>query len=52
MMDSAINPVAVKSLMRAVGLPVGPLRRPHQSLPPADLARELEMVRLLGLDRR
>ncbi len=49
---SAINPVAVKSLMRAVGLPVGPLRRPLRPLPPADLARGLELVRMLGLDRR
>lgn len=29
---SAINPVAIKSLMKAVGLPVGDLRRPLRGL--------------------
>ncbi len=49
---SAINPVPVKSLMRAVGLPAGPLRRPLSGLDPAALAKGLEIVRALGLDRR
>ncbi len=49
---SAINPVAVKTLMRAIGLPAGPLRRPLQPLPGAALADALAMVQRLGLDRR
>ncbi len=49
---SAINPVAVKSLMRAVGLPAGPLRKPLQPLAPEALAKGLEIVRRLGLDRK
>lgn len=49
---SAINPVAVKTLMRAIGLPSGPLRKPLQPLPDAALADALEMVRRLGLDQR
>jgi 4-hydroxy-tetrahydrodipicolinate synthase len=47
---SAINPVAVKSLMRAVGLPAGDLRRPLRGLEPAQLAKGIEIVRALGLD--
>jgi 4-hydroxy-tetrahydrodipicolinate synthase len=49
---SAINPVAVKTLMRALGLPSGPLRRPLQALPQPALAQALEMVQRLGLDAR
>lgn len=48
---SAINPVPVKTLMRAVGLPAGPLRRPLQPLDEAGLKRGLEIVARLGLDR-
>ncbi len=47
---SAINPVAVKSLMKAVGLPAGDLRRPLKGLAPEHLARGVEIVRALGLD--
>jgi 4-hydroxy-tetrahydrodipicolinate synthase len=47
---SAINPVAVKSLMKAVGLPAGDLRRPLRGLEPAHLAEGVEIVRALGLD--
>lgn len=47
---SAINPVAVKSLMKAVGLPAGDLRRPLRGLDPAHLAKGIEIVRTLGLD--
>jgi 4-hydroxy-tetrahydrodipicolinate synthase len=47
---SAINPVAVKSLMKAVGLPAGDLRRPLSGLKPDHLARGLAVVRQLGLD--
>lgn len=49
---SAINPVPVKTLMRAVGLPAGPLRRPLQPLDAAGLARGVEIARRLGLDGR
>ena len=49
---SAINPVAVKTLMRAVGLPAGPLREPLQPLPEPALKQALDMVHKLGLDRR
>jgi 4-hydroxy-tetrahydrodipicolinate synthase len=49
---SAINPVAVKSLMKAVGLPAGELRRPLSGLKPDQLAKGLAVVRALGLDAR
>jgi len=49
---SAINPVAVKSLMKAVGLPAGDLRRPLRALDPDALARGLRSVRDLGLEQR
>ncbi|MPY71027.1 MAG: 4-hydroxy-tetrahydrodipicolinate synthase [Alphaproteobacteria bacterium] len=49
---SAINPVAVKSLMAAVGLPAGPLRKPLRPLKPEHLQQGLEICRALGLDRK
>jgi 4-hydroxy-tetrahydrodipicolinate synthase len=49
---SAINPVAVKSLMGAVGLPAGPLRKPLKPLAPDYLAKGLSICRDLGLDRK
>jgi len=49
---SAINPVAVKSLMAAVGLPAGPLREPLRGLEGEALTKGLEIVRDLGLDAR
>ena len=49
---SAINPVAVKSLMRAVGLPSGPLRRPLKPLAPAALQTGLDALAALELDKR
>lgn len=49
---STVNPVAVKSLMAAVGLPAGPLRRPLQRLSPPDLKTGLEIGRRLRLDER
>ena len=49
---SAINPVAVKSLAAALGLPAGPFRRPLKPLPPDALARGLELVRELGIADR
>jgi 4-hydroxy-tetrahydrodipicolinate synthase len=49
---SAINPVAVKSLMQAVGLPAGPLRKPLKPIAPDHLARGLAICRDLGLDKK
>jgi 4-hydroxy-tetrahydrodipicolinate synthase len=49
---SAINPVAVKSLMKAVGLPAGEPRRPLTGLDPLAVAKGVEIVRALGLDQR
>jgi 4-hydroxy-tetrahydrodipicolinate synthase len=49
---SAINPVPVKSLMAAVGLPAGPLRKPLSALTGDHLARGLQIACDLGLDDR
>jgi len=49
---SAINPVAVKTLMRAVGLPSGPLRKPLKPISPAALQEALRMISALGLDKK
>lgn len=49
---SAINPVALKSLMRAVGLPAGPLRKPLTSIGSEQLARGKEICRQLGLPEK
>jgi 4-hydroxy-tetrahydrodipicolinate synthase len=46
---SAINPVAVKSLMKAVGLPAGDLRRPLTGLEGEALAKGVRIVEELGL---
>ncbi|MEM8854912.1 MAG: dihydrodipicolinate synthase family protein [Pseudomonadota bacterium] len=48
---SAINPVAVKTLLRAVGLPAGPLRRPLKPLPQPALNEALQMLSRLGVDK-
>jgi 4-hydroxy-tetrahydrodipicolinate synthase len=49
---SAVNPVPVKSLMKALGLPAGDLRRPLRALDGSALANGLAIVRSLGLDRK
>jgi len=49
---AAINPVAVKTLMRAVGLPSGPLRKPLKPANPELLRKGLDIVARLGLDRK
>lgn len=49
---SAINPVAVKSLMRAIGLPAGALRRPLRALEGEALEKGVRVVRELGLHRK
>ena len=48
---STINPVAIKSLMRAVGLPSGPLRKPLKPVAGDHLQRGIDIVTRLGLDR-
>ena len=45
----AVNPVPVKSLMRALGLPAGDLRRPYRSLTGEALRRGIDIVKKLGL---
>lgn len=49
---SAINPVAIKSLMRAVGLPAGALRKPLTGLEGKALQNGLNIVRDLGLAKK
>jgi len=49
---SAINPVAVKTLMRAVGLPSGPLRKPLKPLEGAALQAGLDAFHALGVGER
>lgn len=49
---SAINPVATKTIMRALGLPSGPLRKPLQPLSPSALEVGLKAYQELELDRK
>jgi 4-hydroxy-tetrahydrodipicolinate synthase len=49
---SAINPVAVKSLMKAIGLPAGELRKPLTNLDGEALAKGVRIIADLGLDQR
>lgn len=49
---SAINPVAVKSLMKALGMPSGHLRKPLKGLEGEPLKKGLRIVKELGLDRQ
>tara|TARA_B100000676_G_scaffold72977_1_gene72732 strand:+ start:155 stop:1096 length:942 start_codon:yes stop_codon:yes gene_type:complete len=49
---SAINPVAVKCLMGAVGLPAGPLRKPLKPISPVHLEKGLAICRELQLDKK
>jgi 4-hydroxy-tetrahydrodipicolinate synthase len=48
---SAINPVAVKSLMKALGMPAGDLRKPLTGLDAEALGKGLRIVADLGLDK-
>jgi 4-hydroxy-tetrahydrodipicolinate synthase len=48
---SAINPVAVKSLMKALGLPAGDLRKPLTGLAADALVKGVRIVQELGLDQ-
>jgi 4-hydroxy-tetrahydrodipicolinate synthase len=49
---SAINPVAIKSLMKAVGLPAGDLRKPLKALEGEPLLKGLRIVKELELDKK
>ena len=49
---SAINPVAVKSLMKVLGMPAGDLRKPLTNLEGEALAKGVRIVQELGLDKR
>ena len=49
---SGINPVAIKSLMKAVGLPAGNLRKPLKGLEGEALQKGLRLVKELGLDKQ
>jgi len=46
---AAVNPVPVKSLAKALGLPSGELRRPYRQMDAEALKRGLEIVKGLGL---
>jgi len=48
---SAINPVATKSLMQALGMPSGPLRKPLTALQDKALQTGLDVAARLGLDK-
>jgi len=48
---SAINPVAVKSLMQALGMPSGPLRKPLKPLEGEVLQKGIDIAARLGLDK-
>jgi 4-hydroxy-tetrahydrodipicolinate synthase len=48
---SAINPVAVKSLMKALGMPSGDLRKPLSGLDAEALGKGLRIIADLGLDK-
>jgi 4-hydroxy-tetrahydrodipicolinate synthase len=49
---STINPVAVKSLMKALGLPAGDLRKPLTNLDADALAKGIRIAQELGLDKK
>jgi 4-hydroxy-tetrahydrodipicolinate synthase len=49
---SVINPVAVKSLMKALGMPAGDLRKPLTNLEGEALAKGVRIVQELGLDKK
>jgi 4-hydroxy-tetrahydrodipicolinate synthase len=49
---SAINPVAIKTLMRLIGLPAGPLRKPLKPMSGVTLQAGIDAVQRLGLEER
>jgi 4-hydroxy-tetrahydrodipicolinate synthase len=48
---SAINPVPVKSLLKALGMPAGDLRKPLTGLDGEALAKGIRIIEELGLDK-
>lgn len=48
---SAVNPVPIKSLLGALGMPAGPMRRPLQILDGPALDKGLDITREMELDR-
>lgn len=48
---AAVNPVTIKSLMAAVGLPAGPLRKPLRAADPKLLEDGIRIARELELDK-
>lgn len=46
---TAINPVAVKSIMAELGLPAGPFRKPLRSMDHKKVLKGVELMKLLGL---
>ena len=46
---SRVNPVPVKSLAKALGLPAGKLRKPYLNMTGHTLQRGVEIIRNLGL---
>jgi 4-hydroxy-tetrahydrodipicolinate synthase len=49
---SRVNPVPVKSLANALGLPAGDLRKPYQNISREELQRGLTIVRQLGVAKK
>jgi len=49
---SVINPVAVKSLLKALGMPAGNLRKPLTNLEGEALKKGIRIVQELGLDKK
>ena len=49
---SAINPVAVKSLLKALGMPAGDLRKPLTNLEGEALTKGIRIVQELELDKK
>jgi len=49
---SAINPLAIKSLLKAVGMPAGDLRKPLKGLEGEALTKGLRVIKELGLDQK
>jgi 4-hydroxy-tetrahydrodipicolinate synthase len=49
---SRVNPVPVKSLAKALGLPSGDLRRPYRNIEGPALNQGLEIVKTLGLSEK
>jgi 4-hydroxy-tetrahydrodipicolinate synthase len=49
---AATNPVTIKTLMQAIGLPAGPLRKPLKAASPELLRKGLDIVAALRLDER